>query len=270
MKRFLMTGLLVIFAATAFADEISPSDLSTLRKSDVIILGEVHDNPVHHLHQAQAIASLAPTAVVFEMLTPEQAKLITVDNRSDAADLASGLGWAASGWPDFAIYYPVFKAAGDAAVFGGNLPRSDVRRAIREGAVAVFGAGAQAYGLTEPLTTPEQTEREAGQREAHCNALPEDLLAGMVEAQRLRDAVLADAVLKAWRATGGPVVLITGNGHARRDSGVPAMLAKAAPDLSVLSIGQYEESAPADPPFDLYLVTPAAEREDPCLAFRKG
>ena len=118
MKRFLMTGLLVIFAATAFADEISPSDLSTLRKSDVIILGEVHDNPVHHLHQAQAIASLAPTAVVFEMLTPEQAKLITVDNRSDAADLASALGWAASGWPDFAIYYPVFKAAGDAAVFG--------------------------------------------------------------------------------------------------------------------------------------------------------
>ena len=136
--------------------------------------------------------------------------------------------------------------------------------------MAVFGAGAQAYGLTEPLTTPEQTEREAGQREAHCNALPEDLLAGMVEAQRLRDAVLADAVLKAWRATGGPVVLITGNGHARRDSGVPAMLAKAAPDLSVFSIGQYEESAPADPPFDLYLVTPAAEREDPCLAFRKG
>lgn len=245
-------------------------DLTSLPTADVYILGEVHDNPAHHQNQAQAIAALVPTAVVFEMLTPSQAHRITADNRVDAVALEKALGWEASGWPDFNVYDPVFKATGNAAIHGGNLARTEVRRAIKEGAAAVFGDRAQAFGLTEALAAVEQVDREAGQREAHCNALPENLLAGMVEAQRLRDAVLADAVIKAWRETGGPVVLITGNGHARRDTGVPLMLAKAAPDLTVLTIGQFEQNAPDMPPFDLYLITPPSEREDPCLAFRKG
>jgi uncharacterized iron-regulated protein len=102
---------------------------------------------------------------------------------------------------------------------------------------------------------------------AHCGALPAEVLPGMVQAQRLRDAALARAVVQAHRATGGPVVLITGTGHARRDRGVPAVLAQAMPDLSVLSVGQMEGSAGADPPFDRWIVTPALPRGDPCDAF---
>jgi hypothetical protein len=45
------------------------------------------------------------------------------------------------------------------------------------------------------------------------------------------------------------------------------MLAEAAPDLRVLSIGQFEEAAADDPPFDLWLLTPPAPRPDPCAAF---
>ena len=105
--------------------------------------------------------------------------------------------------------------------------------------------------------------------EAHCDALPEDILPGMVEAQRLRDAALARAVLAAMAETGGPVAVITGNGHARRDWGLPRMLARAAPDLTLVSIGQFEAPPEDDPPFDLWLVTTPAPRDDPCAAFRK-
>jgi uncharacterized iron-regulated protein len=93
------------------------------------------------------------------------------------------------------------------------------------------------------------------------------VLPGMVEAQRLRDAALARAALEAMTATGGPVVVITGNGHARRDLGIPSVLALAAPKLRVLSIGQLEGSAGQDQPFDLWVVTGTVARGDPCAAF---
>jgi uncharacterized iron-regulated protein len=88
----------------------------------------------------------------------------------------------------------------------------------------------------------------------------------MVDVQRLRDAALARAVVQAMADTGGPVAVITGNGHARRDQGLTLPLARVAPDLSVLTIAQFEEIAPASPSFDLWLVTPAIPRDDPCAA----
>jgi uncharacterized iron-regulated protein len=103
---------------------------------------------------------------------------------------------------------------------------------------------------------------------AHCDALPEDMLPGMVAVQRLRDAVLARAVIRALEETGGPVAVITGNGHARRDWGVPAVLSEVAPDLDVWVLGQTEEDRPLEGGFDTVKSAPAAERPDPCAAFQ--
>ena len=72
--------------------------------------------------------------------------------------------------------------------------RGDVRRAVSEGAATVFGGAAPLFGLDAALDPEEQATREAGQMAAHCDALPEDVLPGMVEAQRLRDAALAAAM----------------------------------------------------------------------------
>jgi uncharacterized iron-regulated protein len=232
-----------------------------------VLLGEVHDNSLHHDHQARAVAALKPSAIVFEMLTPEQAVIANQHVSAPADVLAQKLGWADTGWPDFGMYFPVFTAS-SAKVFGGALPRGQVRRAIGEGAAQVFGDEARTYGLSEPLPDGQRETREAAQMAAHCDALPPEMLPGMVEAQRLRDAALARASVEAYRTTKGPVVVITGNGHARSDWGVPHNLRVAAPDLTLLTIGQFEEPPESDTPFDLWLVTDPAEREDPCAAFR--
>lgn len=261
--------LALCLAAPAHAAEIGPADLTALPGADVVILGEVHDNPIHHENQRAAVAALRPGALVFEMLTPDQAALVTPENRSDRAALAQVLDWEASGWPDFALYHPIFTTAPEAAVYGAAVPRAEARRIIGEGAAAVFGTEAARYGLDRPLAPAEQARREAGQAAAHCDALPAEMLPGMVAVQRVRDAALARAAIRAMEATGGPVAVITGNGHARNDVGVPAALALAAPELSVLSLGQIEAPVEdAAPPFDLWLVTAPAEREDPCAAFR--
>lgn len=232
------------------------------------MLGEVHDNPVHHLNQARALSALAPKAVVFEMLTEAQAAEAVPGLRGDAAALEAALGWNASGWPDFAIYWPVFEALGGAEIVGAAVPREEARRAFEVPLAEVFGPESGLFGLDRPLPPADQAAREAEQQAAHCDALPPQMLPGMVAAQRLRDAALARAALSALRQTGGPVAVITGSGHARTDIGVPALLALAAPEVTVLALGQVERPAGSEQPFDLWIVTDPAPRGDPCAAFR--
>lgn len=265
MKR-LLTLVFATVAAAAYAGEIQPTQLETLPLADVLILGEVHDNPEHHQNQARAVATQKPAAIVFEMLTPDQAGRITPENRQDAQQLEQVLDWGTSGWPDFGMYFPVFNAAPQAQIFGGNIARPKVRRAVKEGAAAVFG---DRFGLAKTLPEAEQSKREQGQMLAHCNALPESMLAGMVEAQRLRDAALAATVLQAHATTGGPVTVITGNGHARADWGVPRLIRLAAPELHLVTIAQFELEPWENIPFDHYILTAKADREDPCGTFNK-
>ena len=234
--------------------------------SDIVILGEFHDNPHHHDQQAEVVSAVKPRALVFEMLTQTQAAAHMPG--ADMATLGAALKWAESGWPDFAMYYPIFAAAPSARVFGAAVPRAAARAAMTQGVVAAFGDQASVFGLDGALDPAEQDAREALQMTAHCDALPPDMLPGMVDIQRLRDAELARVALRAFEETGGPVVVITGNGHARMDWGMPVYLTRAAPEVSITSLGQSEAGAPLQGQFDLVVEAPAVDRPDPCDAFR--
>lgn len=270
MKAAILVTLVAAMpAAFALAEPIPETALETLPPARITVLGEVHDNPQHHLNQARAVAALQPAAVVWEMLTPEQAARMPAD-RSDPVALDAALGWSGSGWPDFALYFPIVTAAGEARHVGAAVPRPEAQRAFAEGAATVFGEGAALFGLDQPLPAEEQALREADQFTAHCEAMPREMMAGLVEAQRLRDAALARAALDALEATGGPVAVIAGSGHARSDWGIPAALALAAPEVSVLALGQVEADPGPDAPWDLWLITEPVDRPDPCEAFRQG
>lgn len=236
---------------------------------DVVILGEVHDNAIHHARQAEAIQEVEPRAVIFEMLSPDQAARITPELLTDPEGLEESLDWNGSGWPDFTIYYPIFEALGSASIYGAALPRADVRRSVTEGAAKVFGEEADRFGLTEPLPEDQLAARKTLQDDAHCNAMPAEMLAGMVEAQRLRDAAFARTTLEALAETGGPVVVITGHGHARKDWGIPAKIAVADSTVSVWSMGFFEAQPDHAEHYDFIEITAPAEREDPCAAFRQ-
>jgi len=133
-----------------------------------VIVGETHDNPVHHAHQAIVVEALRPAAIVFEMLGAEDADRVRPGLVASQEALGAILGWEGSGWPDFSMYYPIFVAGRDAALVGAETPRDDVRQAAGDGAAAAFGEDAARFGLDRPLSEPEQTLREAGQLIAHC------------------------------------------------------------------------------------------------------
>lgn len=231
-------------------------------RADIVILGEVHDNPDAHLAQAAALEDLRPTAVVFEMLTAEDAA------KADADSSAIAGAWQASGWRDFEIYAPIFKAMGDARIVGAAAPREAVRAVYENGAAALFGPRAARFRLNRALPADQQATREAMQFKAHCEAMPLEMMGGMVAVQRYRDAVFARAALEALEAYGPPIAVIAGNGHARIDWGVPAMIAQAAPDVTTHAIGFVEEDNGI--PFDETRIVPPAARDDPCTSLSKN
>jgi uncharacterized iron-regulated protein len=265
-KGTLIAGAFFMSVSAAAAADGVPEIVTT---ADVVLLGEIHDNPRHHLTQAEFVRAIGPKAVVWEMLTPEQARAVEPAWQSDPARLERELDWASSGWPAFNLYAPVFGAAADAAWFGAQVPRAEVSGIMSGGIAAWFGDAAQAYGLADPLPKAEQAAREADQLASHCNALPAEMLPVMVDIQRVRDAVLARAVVQALdTAGGGPVVVITGNGHARLDRGVPVYLSRVRPELKVVALGQSEDGIVSGR-FDLLRDAPAVDRGDPCEAFKK-
>lgn len=259
----------VIIAVLVWAASVTQAEVpQEMRAADVVILGEVHDNAHAHTRQAELVAALQPKAIVFEMLSPEQAGRVTPDLRKDAGTLAQALDWAATGWPDFAMYHPIFTAAPEARIFGAAVPRGAARKAMEAGVSAFFQGDAALYGLDQPLDADQQAARERFQFEVHCEALPEEMLPAMVDLQRLRDAELARQTLAALDEAGGPVVVITGNGHARKDWGMPVYLGRAARGVAVFSLAIAEEGR-VEGAFDAVEEVPVAEREDPCAAFGK-
>ncbi|WP_133485790.1 ChaN family lipoprotein [Aliiroseovarius marinus] len=257
MKQFLIA--LTLFATSALAQ--TADDLARLRATDVVILGEVHDNPTHHDMQAQIVQDVAPAALVIEMLGQEDADALTADPAAFAER------WADTGWPDFQMYLPIFQAH-EGPIIGAAVPREMARATYADGVEAHFQGDAVAYGLTDALPEDQQAQRIELQFQAHCEAMPREMMGGMIEVQRLRDATLAAGVVQAMADTGGPVAVITGNGHARKDWGVPSYLARVAPELRVISVGQSEDGVPPEGGFDIVLDAPAPDRPDPCAQFK--
>ncbi len=265
-----LSSLLLLPLPSWASNEVPSFDddvLSEFAEADVVILGEVHDNPAHHVVQAEITRHVSPNAIIFEMLSEDQARTITSANKQDEATLEAALDWNASGWPDFSMYYPIFSVTPEARIYGAQINRSMARQAMSEGVEAVLGDSAAELGLITSLPEAEQAEREVLQAKAHCDALPTEMLPAMVTVQRLRDAVLARTAIQALDETGGPVIVITGNGHARADWGMPVYLRRLRPEINIVTLGQGEDGRPPPGQFDLVLSSTAPERDDPCAAF---
>jgi uncharacterized iron-regulated protein len=293
-----LAGRLYIVALGKLSAPQDGPPVLLLPPEDIVLLGEVHDNPAHHRLRAWLIAEILQAqpgrrpAVVFEQIRADQQPALdqfkALDQQccrlTSAADLLRLLEWEKSGWPPAEIYRPLFDAviAGGLPILPGDAPRDRVRAVARGGAEALTAEERAKLGLDTPLSAPltEALGRELV--DSHCGALPSEALAGMTLAQRYRDAYLAEALVGAV-ARHGSAVLIAGNGHVRSDRGVPWHLRQRAPKTRVTSVLLLEVEddktdpatyVPRDPDgkaaADLVIFTARAERSDPCEAFMKN
>jgi len=276
LRHLLWHTLSVLPILLAAACAIPPpalddSALPRLRAASFVLLGEVHDNPSHHRLRAALLTELladgGPTTVVFEQMgRAEDGAIAAAPRDAEAIADAGGLDRKGWGWP---LHKPLFDAAiaASARIAGGNLEAAQVRAIVRTGLPAV---PADLRPLLEgpgwSARQQQALEREIDQ--GHCHALPVAQWPAMALAQRARDAALAQALLSA-AAAGGRAVLIAGNGHVRRDLGVPHYLrAAGVPAAQIVAFGHLEEDE-RNAPYDLVRVTGRTPRDDPCAAFAK-
>jgi uncharacterized iron-regulated protein len=262
--------------------------LDRLAAADVVILGEIHDNPDHHRLQANILQALVNRgrrpAVVFEMIPHDLQDTLEAhlrDNPQDADGLGSAVGWEERGWPDWSMYQPIAEVAvrNHLAIRAGGLSQDLQRKLSREGADGLDREDRQRLGLMHELPSEAAASLDEALFRSHCDLLPRHVLPAMRLVQWARDGAMAEAIETA--AEDGPVVLIAGAGHARRDWGVPAQLAARDAGLDLATVALVEVTAemsdareylPAgagqSPVYDLLVFTPRADRDDPCEALR--
>lgn len=229
-------------------------------EAQIVILGERHDNPIHHERQAEIVRIIDPAGLAFEMIQRAD---------EDAANRGRE-AWMNEHWSNWDDYRQIIQAAPGAKIAGGGVDRDMLRSSVKLGAALAWGEEGARYRLLDQLPMDVTEAMIEEQRVAHCDGLPKHMLPGMVEAQQLRDAAFADAALRLVEQGHEPAILITGNGHARTDRGSPLYLRRAAPYVSVLSVGIVEADGKTDIPYDFVIYTEVHEREDPCEAFLKS
>ena len=247
-----------------------------LRGDAVALLGEVHDHEELHALRLAGLARAVEhgwrPAVAMEAFDADAQGAIDAARRDrprDARRLVERASPRPSGW-HWPLYLPAVQLAldHDLPLVAANLPRATAVRLVREDAAAVLGAGrARELGLDRPLDPALHAALRRAVDEGHCGALPAAALDGMARAQAARDALMAERVRR--HADRG-VALLAGNGHVRRDVGVPRWLADL-PRERLASVGFVE--APADEAlrsaFDAVVVAPPRRREaDPCDRLR--
>jgi uncharacterized iron-regulated protein len=246
-----------------------------MARRPVVLLGEVHDNAAQHAVRLQALQRLlargARPAIAFEQIDQDRQAVIDGIRRGggDAAAQADRIiaQAGAKGW-DWPLYRPYLLLAldNDLPVVGANLSRALAMRVATEGPGAVFDPAQRAALGLDRIAPDIERSQEYEIALGHCGQLPPDALPAMAGAQIARDAMLALSIAPYF---GRGVVLLTGNGHARRDIGVPRHLAPGDRER-VISIGLLEDddkAAGQAAHFDVSFVTPVQARADPCANF---
>ena len=270
--------------------------ITRLAASDLVILGEIHDNPEHHRLQNAILQALIARgrrpALAMEQFDREHQAALDAAQAAPGAtpeSVAEAGRFDRRGW-DWPAYRPLLETAlaHRLPLVATNLSRRDARALVSAGpaGLGTLGEPELADRVARAGSPALKAAIESDIENGHCgHRFAAPVLAGMVAAQQARDAVMA--ILSQRAALAGArqgAVLIAGSGHARRDRGVPAYLPKDT-DLRVRSLAFRESADPQAAPspadrdtdpaadlatYDFVWPTLPAKREDPCRAFLKG
>ena len=257
-----------------------------------VLLGEIHDNPDHHQIQATILQELIdagrrPT-LVWEMVPQRLANAAnSYDLKTDPKlqDYARRLEWEERGWYTWDIYRPIALVAARAGLTmtAGNLDRT-VTRALSKNGIDVLTPEQQAdFALRHSLPVEIQKQLYVDLQQSHCNLMPERALPAMANVQRARDGAMANAMLQSGKGDGEDgAVLIAGNGHVRKDRGVPFVLdytlsgtsmsvsvglVELSPELA--SFEDYQLAVNGTQLYDFVIFTPQYDNSDHCAALRQ-
>jgi len=268
----------------SFVDEAEM--LKRISASKVLLLGEVHDNVVHHELQQKLLMARIESgdepALMMEQLDALSQPILDQSLAGEDRDMVLNNVTALIKFSDKQFYTPLLAIAidNDLPVIAANVPNHHLRPVIWDGYEAYDADELKRLMVEDVWNESRQEYLAKNMGGAHCGQLREELRVGLTRSQRLRDALMTDSAVA---SVDRGVVAIVGSSHARYDIGLPLYFAARTPSSQILSIGFVEVtenandpssynriSATGEAPYDVMWFTPRMDREDPCANFDKS
>ncbi|MCP4753158.1 MAG: ChaN family lipoprotein [Proteobacteria bacterium] len=274
-------------------------------ESDVVYLGENHDNADHHQIQLRIVGDLIKNGrrprLGFELFSVDQTgylmAFVSAKSKGPHAVapekaeriLRRQLGWENRTDSDWAFYFRLVELAREheLTVFGADLPKGIVRRLTRGGIDSLTN-------VEKALLHPTDFKDEHYQRlmygkftEAHCGWSLKSLLERLYGSWIARNDAMAHSIaVMIGEIPDEPIVMILGGGHVEHNMGVYERTAYLKPGIRQLNLRfreiairplkleDYFQKTTVDdrefPPAHEYLwFTQRVSYQDPCLRFRK-
>lgn len=280
--------------------------LDDMAESDVIYVGENHDNIHHHRIQLDIIKALVDKglrpSIGFEFFSRHQTSHLIRHQRSHdsfhKADsshsaeklLRAQLGWAENRDDDWSHLYPILKYAREheLPVFG-----ADLSPVLRKQLTKYGYAG---LSPIEKLLVPESEFSDEAYRElmyqsftrAHCGWRDDNYLQKLYATWLARNEAMAQSIVAIHKNySQQPVVMILGAGHTEYNMAVYERTANLKPDIKQFNLRlQAVAQSPLKPafyfqplsinntafgaPFEyIWFTARMAEKENPCKAYLK-
>jgi uncharacterized iron-regulated protein len=247
------------------------SQMNPTENKEVFLLGEVHDNT--HAHQLRLDLvnrlirlSMRPTIAMEQFDHNRQSDLdLALSRCQDVECVIKAAG--TSGW-NWLFYKPLVQLAldGKVTLIAANLADKEVKKVIKEGFAAVFTSAEISTFKLDQIPLHIQEHQSQFVREGHCNMLPPQANAPMVNGQIARDVLMANVINNSQADL---IILIAGNGHVRKDIGVFQWLTSYK-QMQTQVHGYVEQDSEAYASwFDEVHVVDPIDRDDPCKVFSK-
>jgi uncharacterized iron-regulated protein len=222
--------------------------------ADVVLFGELHNNPLCHwleLQLAKDLAQQRGNALVFG------AEMVETDDQKALSDYVNGqttdkeFTEQARLWPNYDTdYKPIVDLARDKklAFVATNVPRKYASLVARGGlttldTVSTAGKAQMAkLPLAVDLTLPGYKEMLGMMATHGGNAAPggtSDMAANFARAQALKDATMARFILQNWKP-GQTFLHLNGDFHSKNFDGIVWYLRQQNPSLKIVTISSVE------------------------------
>ncbi|MGD8228002.1 MAG: ChaN family lipoprotein [Desulfobacteraceae bacterium] len=212
--------------------------IDQISSKDLVFIGEMHDNPEHHLIQVQILQALAaccgPVSIAMEFFERPQQPTLDRYHRGELDERAflKEVDWGY----DYHFYRPLIRMAkqNGGAVLAINAPRDVVKKVAREGLESLDES--EKKKIAQEIDLSNEAHRnyvqEAYERHTHGDLKKFEYF---YEAQCVWEDTMAESLAEYLRENGRMLVAFTGNGHIINKFGVPDRTIERVP-VSMVTI----------------------------------
>ena len=218
--------------------------IDQISSKDLIFIGEVHDNPEHHLIQVQILQALleccSPISIAMEFFErPQQASFDRyLEGKLSEEEFLKEVRWEERWGFDYAFYRPLIRIAKQhgAEVVAINAPSKVVGKVARRGLESLDES--ERTEIAEEIDLSNEAHRTYV-REAYEQPAHKDLKFDyFYEAQCVWEDTMAESLAEYLKGHEKKLIVFAGNGHIIKKFGIPNRTIERVP-VSMVTIMPY-------------------------------